>query len=254
MQACSSKKVLMMNPHLQFGQAVPGQTQGRDIGIIDTARLTRIVDAIGLLESSDAWTGPDRDGIRQWCHEYLNWLRMSSHGLGEEKKLNNHGTWYDAQVVSLAFFTGQEESARTILERVRTRRIDKQIEPDGRQPHELARTKSLGYSTMNLDGFFRLATMGEKLGVDLWHYESRDGRSLRKALDFLAGYVDPDKKWPYQQIVPSAPAGLFPLLRRGSVAYGDGTYDALIKRIPPGEANASRTNLLWPSQSSWISL
>jgi hypothetical protein len=235
-----------MNPNLQFGQAVPGRTQGRDIGIIDTARLTRVVDAIGLLESADAWTVEDQEAMRQWCRQYLTWLRTSSHGLGEEKQRNNHGTWYDAQVASLALFTGQDELARTTLDQVTTRRIDKQIEPDGRQPYELARTKSLGYSTMNLDGFIRLATMGEKVGVDLWHYESHDGRSLKKALDFLAGYADRDKKWPYQQIAPSSPAGLFPLLRRGSVAYGDGRYEALIKRFPPGETNADRTNLLWP--------
>jgi len=235
-----------MNPNLQFAQAVPGQNQGRDIGIIDTARLTRIVDTVALLESSDAWTPEDYKGIREWCAAYLNWLRTSSHGLGEQKKLNNHGTWYDAQVVSLALFTGQDELARTILEQVKTRRIGRQIEPDGRQPQELARTKSLGYSTMNLDGFFRLAAMGEKLGVDLWRYESDDGRSIRKALDFLAPYANPDKKWPYQQIAPSPPGSLFPLLRRASLAYGTDQYEALIKKIPPEEIAAERTALLWP--------
>ena len=40
--------------------------------------------------------------------------------------------------------------------------------------------------------------------------------------------------------------GFFPLLRRGSVAYGDGRYEALIKKIPAEEINADRTNLLWP--------
>lgn len=238
-----------MNPNLQFGQAIPGRTQGRDIGIIDTARLTRIVDAVGLLESSDAWTAKDRHAMRDWCGEYLKWLRTSSHGLGEEKKLNNHGTWYDAQVVSLALFTGQNDLARTILEQVKTRRIDKHIQPDGRQPLELARTKSLGYSAMNLDGFFQLATMGEKLGVDLWHYESRDGRSIRKALDFLASYTNTKDKWPYKQIVPFKPAGLFSLLRRGSIAYNDSKYEAAIKKIPLKDIIAGHTKLLWPYQT-----
>ena len=235
-----------MNPHLQFGQAIPGRTQGRDIGIIDTARLVRIVDVIGLLESSPAWTAKDQNAMRQWCTEYLKWLRTSKHGLGEEKKLNNHGTWYDAQVVSLALYTGQNDLARKILEQVKTRRIDKQIEPDGKQPHELARTKSLGYSTGNLDGFFRLTIMAEKLGIDLWHYESPDGRSIRKALDFLAKHVETGQKWPYKQITRQSPASLFSLLRRASIAYNDDKYEAIIKNIPPEDIIASRTNLLWP--------
>ncbi len=235
-----------MNPHLQFGQAIPGRTRGRDIGIIDTARLTRIVDAIGLLESSHAWAAKDGHAMRDWCTEYVKWLRTSKHGLGEEKKLNNHGTWYDAQVVSLALFTGQNDLARTIIEQVKSRRIDKHIEPDGRQPHELARTKSLGYSAMNLNGLFRLAIMGEKLGVDLWRYESRDGRSIRKALDFLAHYVESGEKWPYKQIAPYKPAALFSLLCRGLIAYNDGKYKVIIKRIPPKDILDDRTNLLWP--------
>ncbi len=240
------EKATGMNPNLQFGQAIPGRTLGRDIGIIDTARLTRIVDAVGLLESSDAWTTKDRRQMRDWCGEYLKWLRTSSHGLGEEKKLNNHGTWYDAQVVSLALFTGQRDLARSILEQVKTRRIDKHIQPDGRQPHELARTKSLGYSTMNLNGFFQLATMAEKLEIDLWHYESPDGRSIRKALDFLAPYADDKNKWPYKQITLSKPASLFSLLRRASIAYNDDGYEAIIRKIPPEDIIANRIKLLWP--------
>jgi hypothetical protein len=209
-----------MNPHLQFGQAIPGRTQGRDIGIIDTARLVRIIDAIGLLESSPAWTAKDRNAMRQWCAEYLKWLRTSKHGLGEEK----------------------------ILLQVKTRRINKQIEPDGSQPHELARTKSLGYSTGNLDGFFHLAIMAEKLGIDLWRYESLDGRSIKKALDFLAKYVDTGRKWPYKQITRQSPASLFSLLRRAAIAYNDDKYEAIIKKIPTEEIIDNRTNLLWPAQ------
>ena len=235
-----------MNPNLEFGQAIPGRTLGRDAGIIDTARLVRIVDAIGLLESSGAWTAADRDRMRRWCTEYLKWLRTSKLGLGESQQSNNHGTWYDAQVVSLSLFLGQAAPAREILEQVRTRRIDKQIEPDGRQPRELARTKSLGYSAGNLEALFRLATMGRKVGVDLWHHESADGRSLRKALDYLAPYADQQKQWPHEQIIESSPTGLFALLRRGSIVYGDDKYEALIEKMPAAARVEDRTNLLWP--------
>ena len=99
---------------------------------------------------------------------------------------------------------------------------------------------------MNLNGFFRLATMAEKLGIDLWHYESRDGRSIRKALDVLAPDADPKNKWSYKQIVQFEPAAIFPLLRRGSIAYDDSRYEAVIKKIPPKDIIADRTKLLWP--------
>ncbi len=200
-----------------------------------------------MLESSPAWTAKDQSEMREWCTEYLKWLRTSKHGLGEEKKLNNHGTWYDAQVVSLALYTGQKNLARQILQKVPARRINKQIEPDGKQPHELARTKSLGYSAGNLRGLFNLATMADKLGIDLWHYESPDGRSIKKALDFLAKYVDTNQKWPYKQITRQSPASLFSLLRRASIAYNDDKYEEIIKKIPPDEIIDSRTNLLWPN-------
>jgi len=235
-----------MNPHLQFGQAIPGRTKGRDIGIIDTARLVTIIDAIGLLESSSAWTAKDQKAMRNWSAEYLKWLRTSKHGRGEEKKLNNHGTWYDAQVVSLALYTGQNELARKIIEMVPARRINKQIKPDGKQPYELARTKSLGYSIGNLRGLFNLATMADKLDIDLWHYESTDGRSIKKALDFLTQHVETGQKWPYKQITRQSPASLFPLLRRAAIAYNDDRYEAIIKKIPPDDIIDSSTNLLWP--------
>jgi hypothetical protein len=41
-----------MNPHLDYGQRIPGICEGREIGIIDTASYCRLIESIGLLDLS----------------------------------------------------------------------------------------------------------------------------------------------------------------------------------------------------------
>ena len=103
----------------------------------------------------------------------------------EGTRKNNHGTWYDVQVCNILIYLGDVEQVKSILEAVKDKRIATQIEPDGSQPLELARTKSFSYSTMNLAGFTELARLGKLLGVDLWNFETGDGRSIKKAYEFL---------------------------------------------------------------------
>lgn len=121
--------------------------------------------------------------MKNWFKDYLTWLIESPIGQDEADEHNNHGTYYDVQVVNFAMFLGQNELARRQLEITKSR-MASQLKPDGSQPHELARTKSFGYSLMNLQGFFYLAQFAQKLNVDLWHYQTQDGASLKKCLDF----------------------------------------------------------------------
>jgi hypothetical protein len=175
-----------MNPNLQYAQGIPGTTTGRGIGLIETRGLTRVVDAVGVLETTDVWTADDDRALRDWFSRFLTWMRESKNGRDESAAKNNHGTYYDLQVASFALFVDRPEIAREVLTAARRKRVAVQIEPDGRQPLELARTRSWSYSVMNINGLTQLADLGQRVHVDLWHFATGDGRSIRGALRYLA--------------------------------------------------------------------
>lgn len=232
-----------MNPNLEYAQYIPGVNTGRGIGLIETRGLTRVVDALGLLAGSKAWTQADRRGVEDWYAKFLRWMLESKNGREESAAQNNHGTYFDVQAVSYALFLGKDDLAKSILETAKQKRIARQIEPDGREPLELVRTKAWSYSVGNLDGLMTLAELGERVGVDLWHFQTADGRSIRGALEYLYPYAAGEKKWDYQQLGGVEPQTLFPLMRRASAAYDDEKFRALIRKIP-ADAPSDRAQLL----------
>jgi hypothetical protein len=238
-----------MNPNLRYAQAVPGVNTGRGTGLIESVRLTGAVDAAGLLAGSKAWTEADQQALEQWFSQFLKWMLESAPGRQEGAAKNNHGTYYDVQVASFAMFTGKRDLAESVLREVGPKRIAVQIEPDGRQPLELARTRSWGYSISNLRGLMALARLGENVDVDLWRYETADGRSIRKALDFLLPFAFGEKKWPYEQITGWSPQGAFALLRRAAVKYPDvERYQVLASKLRDLGAE-NRDRLIYPEMA-----
>jgi hypothetical protein len=221
-----------MNPNLQYAQYIPGVNTGRGIGLIETRGLTRVVDAVGLLQESKSLTQEDQRVLRGWFGKFLQWMLESKNGQEESAAKNNHGTYYDVQIVSFALFVGKTDLAKQVIETAKQKRIAVQIEPDGRQPLELARTKAWSYSNGNLDGLMQLATLGERVGVDLWNYQSADGRSIRKALDFMIPVALSEQKWNYQELGGVKRESLFPLMRRAALIYRDKQYQALMAKVP----------------------
>lgn len=210
-----------MKPNLNYGQGIPGETDGRPTGLIGARGLVDFVDGVGLLAGSKSWTEADQQGITDWVRQYFQWLTTSKIGLGEDAASNNHGTWYDVQAVSLALFIGDTGYAQNELQQARKKRIADQIQPDGKMPRELARTLSFNYSVFNLHAEIGLADLGDRAGVDLWHYQTTDGRGIQKALEFIAPYADPAHKWTYQQIHAPNRNDLGDLLVRAAPQYPD---------------------------------
>lgn len=232
-----------MNPNLEYGQGIPGINTGRGIGIIETVGLTGVVDAVGLLEGSKNWTSADNDGMQKWFTSFLNWLQTSQYGKDESNAKNNHGSFYDVQVVDFALFVGRRDVAERVAKSAEEKRVAKQIEPDGRQPLELERTKSFSYSAFNLRALTDLATLGNHVGVDLWHFETKEGRSIRRALDYLVPYALGEKAWKDKQIEPIKGEDLAAPLLEAAQAYKDPRYEADAKKLA-GSSHSARLVLL----------
>jgi hypothetical protein len=222
-----------MNPHLDFGQGVRGVTHGRPEGAIDVRGFVELVDAIGLLEGSGSWTATDQRGLVDWFGRYLDWLLTSELGRQEAAKANNHGTWYVAQASAIALLVSREDVAGNLLAGMRER-IAAQIGPDGSQPAELVRTRSLHYSLFNLEAHLAAADLARTAGIDLWGYRAPGGAGIRTALDHLVPYLTRQAVWPHPQIDDSpwdgAAAGL---LHRAAIRCRSATYARAAAALRP---------------------
>ena len=192
-----------MNPNLNFGQTIYGRLggKGRGAGMIETYRFVELLDGVELLKKSPSFTETDLKNLKKWFDEYLQWMMSSEVGNQEYNAQNNHGTSFDIQAIRYALFVGKEDIARKYLNDFPARRLFAQIEPDGKQPAELVRTKALHYSVFNLIHLLDICFIAKTMDVDLYNLISEDGRSISKALEFVAQFAGkPKSSFPYQQI------------------------------------------------------
>jgi len=76
-----------------------------------------------------------------------------------------------------------------------------------------------------------LALLGEHVGVDLWDFQTKDGRSIRKALDYVLPFASGDKKWEGQQITEFKPQEIVTLLLLASTKLKDPECEKAAQRI-----------------------
>ncbi|MFD2785255.1 alginate lyase family protein [Hymenobacter rubripertinctus] len=222
-----------MHPSLLYAQAISGRFTGRGIGIIDTIQLLEVAQGVRVFEGARCFGAADVAGIKDWFSRYLTWLTTHPYGQDERNAANNHGTCWTMQVAAFARLTGNEELLGFCRERYKTVLLPTQMAADGSFPLELKRTKPYGYSLFNLDAFTTLCAILSTPTDNLWTYQTPDGRSIRRGIEFLHPYLSDKSRWPFAPDVmywenwPVAP----PALVLGAVQFRNCQWLATWQRL-----------------------
>lgn len=223
-----------VNPNINFGQGVPGIADGRKAGVHEWCPQADVITALQMFEMDGILPIEVKTGMQGWFSDFLTWLTTDSMAMSTAFTGQNHANYYNHQLVGIMMYLGKNDEARALVEDAKQSRIADQILPDGSQPKEMGRTKSVSYSSGNLWLLTDLILMGQKLGIDLWVYETEDGRSVKKAYSYLVPFVLGDETWPKKQITEGgAPKAIeskmLPLFSKASTALGETLIDPKLK-------------------------
>lgn len=239
-----------MNPNVQFGQKRRGHNYNSPSGVLEAWRMRWVIDCAILLESFPGWTVEEAKALRSWFSQFATWMVESPEGIEESMQPNNHGSWYNAQLILYALYGENFDLARKQLEGMPAR-IFSQVFIDGRQPQELIRTRSLNYSIYNARALITVARLGRHLDYDLFAYRSLEGRSIALAVDYMTPFIFGEKEWPIMQIRPHSNGGAALLYWNAAKGFQDSEYANLLGKLPESPLPSPVVQLLDPLPEDW---
>lgn len=234
-----------MNPNLNHAQCRPGHNNGSKSGVLDGRLMIRALEGSLLIKNSTALSDSDYRGLKKWAKGYYEWLTTNELALKEATSKNNHGSYYDLQVIYFALYSENHKAAKKVAKNFLNKRVFSQIQPNGSMPEELARTRSLFYSVYNLHAMFLVAELAKKVDVDIWEINNPNSR-LKAGLDYLAPYTDPKKSWNQPTIREANRMEILALLQMANRVYPNEDYLLLAEKLPFEKRKVQRTILAYP--------
>ena len=244
-----------MNPSLEYAQVMVGKpAPTRGIGLIDTLHLIEVPMAILALEKSKAFTPELTTGLKQWFGDYLRWLTTSPRGKDEGSRTNNHAVAYWLQVAAFNQLVRDEALSAECRRQFKEKFVSDQMAADGSFPRELSRTKPYAYSIFQLDNMATLCVLLSTPTDNLWRYETKDGKSMGRAMAYLFPFLKDKSTWPLK---PDAQSWEGWPVRQSSLLFGGAALDeqkylGLWRSLKPDPAlfelrrnNAITQPLLW---------
>ncbi|KAF9373288.1 hypothetical protein CPC16_001914 [Podila verticillata] len=223
-----------MNPNINFGSLRKGEDLGARTGVLDMFTIFRVFDALHYLKQEPSWPQDLVPQLQDWFTRYLHWLETSKLAKVERESNNNHGTYFDVQIIAIYLFLGRTEDAKQVALKALHLRIDPQISAKGEQPEEMERKTSWYYSVFNLQALMTLARWGDDLGVDMWNYEGPKGQSIKKAIDFMLPFASRGGEgWPVENLKGFDMTDYLKCLQIAWYIYGDDKYLDTIAYLGP---------------------
>ncbi|KAF9432679.1 hypothetical protein BGZ76_010463 [Entomortierella beljakovae] len=223
-----------MNPNINYGSLRKGEKFGARTGVLDMFTIFRVFDALHYLKQDPDWPHDLIPQLQEWFTRYVKWLETSPLAQVERDGDNNHGTYFDVQIIGIYLFLGRVDDAREVAQKALQKRIDPQINSAGLQPEEMARKTSWYYSVFNLQALMTLARWGDDLGVDMWFYEGPQGQSIKKAIDFMLPYsLSGGEGWPVENLKGFDMTDYLKCLQIAWYIYGDEKYIDAIAKLEP---------------------
>lgn len=99
------------------------------------------------------------------------------------------------QVASFAKLVNDQPMLDSLRLQYKNVFLRNQMADDGSFPLEMKRTKPYGYAIFNLDAMTTLCQILSTPKDNLWTYETTDGKSIKKGLEFLYPYIADKSKW-----------------------------------------------------------
>lgn len=186
----------MMYPHLLYAQAIKGRFKGRGIGVIDAIQLMEVTRGLIAMQNAPSMDKIVLAASKKWFDQFLQWLTTHKYGKDEMNAANNHGTCWVMQVAAFAKFTDNDELMKFCSDRYKNVLLPNQMAADGSFPQELRRTKPYGYSIFNLDAMTTICQLLSSEKDNLWNYQTADGRTIKKGIEYLYPFIADKTKWP----------------------------------------------------------
>lgn len=187
----------LMNPNMLYAQAIWGRFTGRGIGLIDAYHLVEVAQSVKILSAKNGISLDESAKIKKWFASFLTWMTTHPYGIEEMKAKNNHGTCWAVTASMMAVMTENAQMIEFCRTRFKSVLLPNQMAANGSFPLELERTKPYGYSLFNLDAMANLAQILSTPEDNLWTYQTQDGRSLLKGMDYLFPYIQDKNSWPF---------------------------------------------------------
>lgn len=159
-----------MNPSLSFAQIRRNHhnNTGFSFGVIEMKDVYFMLDAVRMVERGGFFTEKESAELRVWFREYMDWLETSEMGRTEYTAGNNHGLYYDVQLISIAAFVNNTDRLMWYVDRSVSRMLA-HFKENGEMPHEMNRPICEHYQMFTLQGWATLSRMAESVGHNLWN-------------------------------------------------------------------------------------